>query len=160
MNLLEGGLDADGETLRLGRYRIPLPESTLKRRQGLRRFLNGDVVVGIRPEHLSYSPGRNGAGLEGSVTLVESLGSELVVHCQVDVARVQPEGLQDDELEGQPLPLQASADVVARLPPRTAVKPGQRLGLGIDVEELQFFDPVSGISQRWFKSGVSLGGIR
>ena len=54
-----------------------------------------DIVVGIRPEHLSVHDGADaaavptaGAALRGTVDLVENLGREQLVHCRIGDERV------------------------------------------------------------------------
>jgi TOBE domain len=57
-----------------------------------------DVVVGMRPEHLSAAPpDYTGPVLAGDVDPVELLGLELVVHFTIDANRVLAEGAVDHD---------------------------------------------------------------
>jgi multiple sugar transport system ATP-binding protein len=63
----------------------------------------GDAIVGIRPEHLSIDD--DGADLHATVVLVEALGHERLVICELGggqrvVARIHHDGVQEgDEVE-------------------------------------------------------------
>jgi multiple sugar transport system ATP-binding protein len=145
MNLFEAALTEDRTTLVLGGQRIPLPDEATLGHAGLAAFAGKPVVVGMRPEHLAPARADEATVIESTVDLVEALGSELLVHFRIDARRVRAEGVSDasaDELGESELA--AHGEGVARFDPREQVKPGERLHLGVDVERLHFFDPVSG----------------
>ena len=88
--------------------------------------------------------------LEATVELVESLGSDLLVHAAVDAPAV----LTEDQLEvarevgGDPAADLARARFTARLPPDVPVAAGDRLRLHVDIEHLHFFDPDTTLAMR------------
>jgi multiple sugar transport system ATP-binding protein len=151
MNFARARLErADGDLyLVLGSQRMRLsgavPSAALER---------GDapVVVGIRPEALSHAPpgSDDDEVLEATVELVESLGSDLLVHAAVDAPAV----LTDDQLEvarevgGDPAADLARARFTARLPPEVPVAAGDRLRLHVGTEHLHFFDPDTTLAVR------------
>jgi multiple sugar transport system ATP-binding protein len=150
MNFARGHLDHDdGLALVLGpqRVRLPtyLPDAVLARG-------GEEVVVGIRPEALSHVPPgiASDAVLEAPVVLVESLGSDLLVHCELDAPAV----LTEDQLEvarevgGQTAAQQVSARITARLAPDAGVVAGDRVRLGVDVGRMHFFDPETTLALR------------
>ena len=110
------------------------------------------VVVGIRPEALSHAPaGRDDDQvLEADVELVESLGSDLLVHAAVDAPAV----LTEDQLEvarevgGDPAADLARARFTARLAPDVPVAAGDRVRLHVNTEHLHFFDPDTTLAMR------------
>jgi multiple sugar transport system ATP-binding protein len=110
------------------------------------------VVVGIRPEALSHAPPDRDDDqvLEATVELVESLGSDLLVHTAVDAPAV----LTEDQLEvarevgGDPAADLARARFTARLPPDVPVTVGDRLRLHVGMEHLHFFDPDTTLALR------------
>ncbi|HKH87548.1 MAG TPA: ATP-binding cassette domain-containing protein [Acidimicrobiales bacterium] len=132
MNLYSGHLAADGRSVMLGSQQLSLGSDLLVARPGLERHRGRELVVGIRPEHLSEAGGRRpsadepapGAGpapggglppgvgarldgtdvLEGDVELVEALGSELLVHFRIDAPRVHSEVAEPSEVEEQERP--------------------------------------------------------
>ena len=76
--------------------------------------------------------------------LVEALGSELVVHFNIDAHRVMAEGAVDkDEAAAV-----TRGEGVARVAAKTPVKPGDKLTFAVDIEEMKFFDPQTGFSIR------------
>ena len=123
----------------------PVPDGVLAR---------GDapVVVGIRPETLSHAPpGRDDDQvLVTKVELVESLGSDLLVHTAVDAPAV----LTEDQLEvarevgGDPAADLARAHFTARLPTDVPVAVDDRLRLHVETEHLHFFDPDTTLALR------------
>jgi multiple sugar transport system ATP-binding protein len=75
------------------------------------------VTVGVRPEHFSIGDGA-GMHVEGAVTLVEYLGSEVFVHVRLT--------------SGRSLLVQAGG--------RSGIKVGDRLQVGFAPEEAHYFD--------------------
>jgi multiple sugar transport system ATP-binding protein len=129
----------DGLDLVIGRQRLPVdvPDAVRER--------EGEIVVGVRPEAIAYVP--NGVpephALEAPVLLVESLGSDLLVHTELDAPAV----LTRDQLEvarevgGDSEADLARARFTARLTPDVRVAPGDRIRLRVDVDRLHYFDP-------------------
>ncbi len=117
MNLIQLGVE-DGE-VRLGGQTIKLP-AELARAAGERSAK--EMVVGIRPEHVSVEDG-SGDGVPGEVVLVESLGADSYVHAS---------------LEG------SDSGFVARTEGYDARRPGSNVRLRIDPERMFGFDAESG----------------
>jgi multiple sugar transport system ATP-binding protein len=133
MNLFRA--QVDGGDLVVGRQRLALPADA--------PALDGEIVVGVRPEAVAYVP--DGVpephALEAQVVLVESLGSDLLVHTELDAPAV----LTQDQLE---VAREVGGDAVlerarftARLSPDVRVVPGDRVRLRVDVDRLHYFDP-------------------
>ena len=140
MNLYEAGLSADGDTLAIGSQTIRLPAEVLAAHPQLADHRNGQLVVGLRPEHLSAAGPEDAATIDGDVDLVEALGSELLVHFSIDARRVQPDQTLEEEEA-----LVASGEGVARVDPRSKVRMGTRQRFAVEVEALHFFDRESGV---------------
>jgi multiple sugar transport system ATP-binding protein len=156
MNLVRSRLEADdGHVLaRVGSQPVALPHSLLEERPGLRRSVGGDVVLGIRPE--AFEDARFSSSvpeehmIDVDVSLAESLGSEVIVHFELESTAVSPaevgaetngasNGLRVAELVADG----GRAAMTARVDPRTSAKTGGPLRLALDVERLHFFDPVT-----------------
>jgi multiple sugar transport system ATP-binding protein len=138
MNLYQTTLDITGDTaeLKLGSQRLTLPPAVVKQNAGLAAFSGRELIVGIRPESLADpatagSPLEPGASLSADVQLVEVLGSEQLVHFQLDADR-----------------LGAGPAGVARVDPRSRIQPHSRTDFAVDVERLHFFDPATGAAVR------------
>ena len=145
MNLVRARVEhgADGLELVVGSQRLALPFDVP---DALRERAGGDaIVVGVRPEAIHHVPAGvpERQALEAPVLLVESLGSDLLVHTELDAPAV----LTRDQLEvarevgGDPAADVARARFTARLTPDVRVAPGDRVRLRVDVDRLHYFDP-------------------
>ena len=161
MNLLEGtvAVSGDGATVSLGEQSLHVPASALAARPALRAFDGRQVVVGIRPEHLTDAAlagagaPTDGARLQGVVELREALGSELLVHVRTDCRPAVTDEVRSvagdlDEAAVDILERQAAGEgamVVARFDARSRARVTDAVEMDVDVERLQFFDPETGL---------------
>jgi multiple sugar transport system ATP-binding protein len=137
MNLVRGTLDDDA--VLLGGVRVPLDRA--------RRPSAGsrDVIVGIRPEAFEDAAFAEGGlpQVDVRVEVIEELGSDAYVFFDVDASAVAVEGVRTDAPE-EDMTLLADRDrdlLTARVDPRTAARPGERLRLAVDPARLYFFSP-------------------
>ncbi|RUX25862.1 ABC transporter ATP-binding protein [Mesorhizobium sp. M2A.F.Ca.ET.042.01.1.1] len=136
MNLFEGTLT--GDELTAGTFAIRLRDAAFVRRPGLRSFAGRKIVFGIRPEHLydsSLESGRKYQTIPAKVTSIEELGSEHIVHLNIDAVRVDsgdPDAVRDFGL---------ASNAVAKFEPESAVRSGSEIRLALDDTKLHFFDP-------------------
>jgi multiple sugar transport system ATP-binding protein len=157
MNFVEGELvrGADRPTVKLGDSQIDLDEPA-----GGVEAVNGHigrkVIVGVRPERLhEREPGATGGGrrVTGRVTIREALGSDLLVHFEVDgsrrlsgQARELAHDVEDpaelDELTRD----DQRATFVARFSSRSKVDVGDTVETDIGPGSIHLFDPESGAS--------------
>jgi multiple sugar transport system ATP-binding protein len=142
MSLLAGRLEADtGRTwVVLGNQRLPFPGSP----SGLLRSrVGGPVTVGIRPEHVTDADtaGDRLAVLFSTAERVENLGSHLLIGCPLDTAAitVADDGRAERQRTGR-------AVLIARFPRTSSVRPGDRVELAVDMAELSYFDPITGVA--------------
>ncbi len=140
MNLYECVVGEAARSLKIGSQTIELPDQVSVAHPGLAAYGGRTVVVGLRPEHLPAHDGAAGPILEGDVDLVEALGSELLVHFTLDAKRVMAEGAVEEE-EQQ---MMQHGEGVARVDPRSRMKPGERGRFSVDTDRMQFFDPHNG----------------
>lgn len=147
MNLYEATLEQGASAVRLGSQSVELTDQVRLARPALAGYGGRNLVVGIRPEHLPAADGAagraadpGGAELHGDVDLVEALGSELLVHFTIDAQRVLAEGAHEDDAEH----LLKSGEGVARVDPRSTMKPGETARFSVEVDRMQFFDASSG----------------
>ena len=117
MNTLRGTLQADGgPVLDLGDdQRVRLDGAQLPAGS-----IGQEVVIGIRPEHLSVAAD-GAAMLTPTVTSLEPVGNEVFVNLQL-----------------------GDTTLVARLPPENPPEAGRPVGMSLRGRELLFFDPQSG----------------
>ena len=144
-NLYNAVVGEGTRSVKLGSQSVMLPDAVAVQRPALRSYVGKDVVIGMRPEHLrAASPDITGPKLVGDVELIEALGSELVIHFTIDAHRVIAEGALDkDEAAAM-----QSGEGVARVEAKTPVKVGDKMTFSVDVEDMQFFDPKTGLAIR------------
>jgi multiple sugar transport system ATP-binding protein len=133
MNLARGHVDEDG--------RLHLGEHVLDAAAPAR----GDVIVGIRPEALDHTRHEEaGQTLELPVVLVEALGSDTLVHLELDAAGVVAPDVERElaaDGGGVAIAERAATLLTARLPPHTRAVPGRVLPVRVDTRALHYFDP-------------------
>jgi len=87
MNMIEATLERrnGGLAAKVGEQEIPITREEVAQRPGLARYVDRDVVLGVRPEDLedaALAP-ESRARLRGTTELTEALGSEIVVHFEI-----------------------------------------------------------------------------
>jgi multiple sugar transport system ATP-binding protein len=161
MNLATAKLvrDDGGPALTFAEYKIPIPQQVLAERPGLERYVDREVIVGIRPsdfEDAAFVQGDR-PRIKADVTVSEELGSEVnviftvhapAVHHEVMVAKFDKAA--KDEVEAEELVGAGESLWTARVNPKTQARPGRTIDLGVDTSSLHYFDPDSGqaIAQR------------
>ncbi len=151
MNVLEAELDAERVAIKIGEQMLPLPEQVVAGRPALEGHAGRQVVLGIRPEGLEDAALANGDGdgaltLQGEVTLVEALGSELMVHFTIaarpaltdEVRELAKEAGDDRMHEAEAPPEQAT--LVGRFDPRSKARVGDTVRVTVNPDSLHFFD--------------------
>jgi multiple sugar transport system ATP-binding protein len=148
MNLYEGTLrvrdDGQGATVMLGRHAVGVGAQSLAARPALRGYDGKSVTVGIRPEDFEDATLAPDAPadrrIRATVTLVEALGSEIMVHFGLD-ARTVDAGDPDapEEAVGE-----VQSNAVGRFSPRSRIRMGDDIEIAVSTENLHFFDTTTG----------------
>ena len=155
MNMIEATLSReDGRySARAGSQTIVLGNETLAAHPALKDYVDRPVVLGLRPEDLEDAalvsdtpPDRR---LHGKVTLTEALGSEIMVHFDIDAQPALTEDVRElaqdmDAVAVQGLEDGAHATMVGRFGARSRVREGQDAEVAVDTRSLHFFDPETG----------------
>ena len=136
MNLYEGVLNK--RTLTLGSNSFEIPQQVFESRPSLNGSSDRKLIVGIRPEHMNDAAVRpSSAEISAPVTLVEALGSESMVHLNIDAPWVDagdPDAIADIGVEKA---------AVARFSPKSTVRSGDIARIAVDAEGLHFFEPAT-----------------
>jgi len=142
MNLLRGQYQANGVggTIRLGSATVKLDSAP----SGLAAYSGRDIAVGLRPEHLTEAPSGDAVNtICGKVAVREGLGSEVILHLDVDCHGVDTEAVRD-AMEGET----TGQSMTARLPPHTRLRIDDTAYMLIDPSQLHLFDLETGLAIR------------
>ena len=128
-----------GQTIPLSKNRVPSGD------------INGPVMMGIRPEAFSYRQDpEHDVSMTVTQDLVESLGSELLVHFTVQAAPVPQEltssvksGPDEDERNGGAAGAQ-SVRFIAKLEARSAYQVGVPATIWFSTDHMMLFEPAAG----------------
>lgn len=141
MNLYEATIDMadDGSAVvRLGSQSLTIGDEVFAARPALKNHL-GNVIVGIRPEDFEdasmVSHDVTGRTLQSTVTLTEALGSEIMVHFDVDARTVDsgdPDAVEESD---------SSTNAVGRFNPRSRVRMRDAVTIAVSTENMHFFNP-------------------
>ncbi len=145
MNLYAAAASPDLTSLKLGSQTLALPADIATQRPALRGYADKKVVVGIRPEHLALANGAAaGQTLSVDTALVEALGSEQLLHFNIDAQRLHAPGIDEEAELGE-----AVAGIgVARIAPEGKISAGERVQLAVRTDLLHLFDPATGLAVR------------
>jgi multiple sugar transport system ATP-binding protein len=151
MNLMNATVEGTSEEpkVKIGSQTLTVAPELLAAKPAIGGYVGNDIVVGIRPEDIEDASLLDSAPedrlLVTETSLVESLGSEIILHFPLDV---EPYTIMDAEFEGEDA-LAATADLsgrytyVARVSPRSRAKIGEALNLSVDTSRFHFFDPAT-----------------
>jgi len=136
------GLQVAGEVL-------SLPDAVVAERPSLRTFVDRDVALGVRSEDMedgSLSSAPSDRRIKGQVALTEALGSQVVVHFTFPGRPVVTEDTKLVAKEtgaAEQISLRPDRGVkwVASFAPRSKVKMGDEIEIGVDLERAHLFDP-------------------
>jgi len=124
MNFVRARLEGSNGTLvaSFGSTKLELPTRLLP--AAVAQRTGGDVIVGLRPEHLEIASGSDGRPvLRAPVALSEPVGSQVIVHLDLDCASI------------------GDSDFCACLDSRSVCDRGELVTLAVDPATLHFFDP-------------------
>ena len=145
MNLIDARLErgpdgAVGPQVVFGPHRLVIPAQVMADRPALEQYLGQDVVLGVRPEHLSDAALMRDADsasvIELPVRLREELGSDVQIHCGIGAVAHHADGAAQD--------VTSLATLVARMDPQTTLAEGQDARVYVETTKLHFFDPATG----------------
>jgi multiple sugar transport system ATP-binding protein len=138
MNLYEAQLE--GRTLRLGSQTLALEPLLFDYYPTLTSYDGRNLIVGIRPEDFEDAALAEASGadrrLTAPVSLLEALGSEIVVHFSIDAKTVDA----GDPDAAEVAPRDGQANSVGRFNPRSRVRSGEVAEIAVTIENLHFFD--------------------
>ena len=159
MNLLESTLvRADGGyAVRIGSRAVRLDKAEVAAVHGIEQRVDRPVVAGIRPERLEDAAVAADTPadrrLTGHATLRETLGSDVLVHFDVDGAFALSSEVRriaqdvEDPVELKPVDRQPQS-LIGRFSPRSRIRNGDRVEVALHPGTVHLFDPETGRSWR------------
>jgi multiple sugar transport system ATP-binding protein len=153
MNIFEAVVrQQDGRLLcKVGDSEFELPGDLAAKRPALGDYAGRRLAVGIRPEDVREASGWDGARLRGRILLVESLGSEQLVHIEIAAAPLERPDLVDTAAQ-TPGPaigvgdLEHAVTLLGRFDRHLLLTPGEAVEVAVDPHLLHFFDLETGVA--------------
>lgn len=146
MNFLPGRLTQNGIETALGVVTPAEMGRVIDNAKNVRS--NGEVLIGIRPEHFEDArlvdtlAKSRGATFTAKVSVLESMGSDNYAYFSVEGGQASAEALAEIAADaGQPI---GSGQLIARLSPESDVSKGQNAELFYDTSKVSVFDQHSG----------------
>ena len=158
MNFASSRLEKTGGGFRIDVAGNPVdvPRSILEHRPALEAYAGKDVIVGIRPqdfEEASFAgASANTSKLRVRVDLVEALGTQTLLHFELDTPVVLTEDMKElaadagQEVENlEQRARSGKSHFVAEVDPKSSARAGEMADLVIDATQLHFFDLETGL---------------
>ena len=122
--------------VQIGENRLELPQNMIERITHIDEYVNTGkkVIFGIRPEDLALSEGAEFTQLTAKVEAVETLGSELILTCELDGK------------EPKKSVVGSSSQLIARANSRANVSAGETVKLTVDRNRIHLLDGYTGLS--------------
>jgi multiple sugar transport system ATP-binding protein len=153
MNFVDARLVRDGgAAVTFAGHKLTMSDQVLAARPGLDAYVGKDVILGVRPSDFEDAALAEATWPRMSVqtSVTEELGSEIHVIFTIDAAPVQHASITQaraDDGDDEAIPLTDNKTLwTARVAARSGIKSGSVANLAVDTSNLQFFDPVSGLS--------------
>ena len=140
MNLYEATvqLGESGGTVQLGSQTLSIGPEALAARPALSGYDGRAVILGIRPEDFEDAAmveyDTSGKQFTSNVNLIEALGSEIMVHFDIDARRIDsgdPDAVEDAD---------PSSNAVGRFHPRSQARMREPITVAVTTQNMHFFD--------------------
>jgi multiple sugar transport system ATP-binding protein len=147
MNMYWATLEGEGGELgvRLGSQFLKIPADSHELHAGLDRYAGKRIIVGIRPEDIADAASVQQVDpadcITAQVTLVEALGSDVIVHLGIEAQAAEVRSSDSlDEIKVAA----GKSRCVARFTAKSAVQLGQTVTVCLDTTRMHFFDGDTG----------------
>ena len=141
----------DGVTIDLGGQVLEVPRQALQRRSAIAGYVDREVIVGLRPQDFQDASlgGPQGARIKTTIDLVESLGTQTLLHFKLDAPVVMTDDMKElaEDVGAEQLAKleegakAGRAEFVAEVDPKSDAAAGDEVELTVDTTQLHFFDP-------------------
>jgi multiple sugar transport system ATP-binding protein len=148
MNFIQAHLEKEngGVVAAFGQTRLPIPRELQERAENLERYVDEEVALGIRPEHLEDAElaetTDEATSIDVEPQVIESMGNEKYVYFELPQggATARTQSMEEIESEIGTGGDEAGELLVARLAPETETQEGKQARLLIDATKVHLFD--------------------
>lgn len=150
MNFVPGRLAGDTIETAVGSITLPDHQQLVANAQRVQS--DGEVLVGVRPEHLEdpalldASTRAAGSTFSANVDVIESMGSDIYAYFSIDAPAASSDALA--ELAADSGSEVAGGQMIARLSPESKITRGSNVELIFDPAKAAVFDQASGANLR------------
>ena len=140
-------------TVSLDGQELEVPDGALERYRALASYNGRSVAMGIRSEDLHPADLRPELPrLTARLELIEALGSETMAFFRIDARTIRSvataTGDAVEEVVGEEGIAATRPNLVAAFPPRVALRIGDDVAIGVDLQHAHFFDEETGAALR------------
>ncbi len=151
MNFIRAHLEKEngGYVVAFGSTRIKLTREAIGEHPDVGEYVNKEVIVGIRPEHIEDASlvdiTADSDCVQVTPQVIESMGSEKYVYFAVDrelTARTQSmEDMTNEGATGGGSTDDFGDLMVARISPESTVREGEQVKMAVEASKIHLFDP-------------------
>ncbi|MFN2388784.1 MAG: ABC transporter ATP-binding protein [Actinomycetota bacterium] len=154
MNFVTSKLEGEGDDLRIsiGGQSLKLDRQVLASRSKLKQYAGREVIVGLRPqdfEDAALAGSAPGDRLKARIDLVEALGTQTLLHFEVDAPVVMTQEMKElaadvgaeQVAQLEQMAQTGRAEFVAEVGPKSTAAANEQIELVVDTSQLHFFDP-------------------
>ncbi len=151
MNFLPGRLGSDGIETPIGKVSVPDHQQIVSNAQ--RAQSSGDLLIGIRPEHLEdaalvdAAARDHGATFSATVDVIESMGSDNYVYFTIDTPHATSDALAELSADAGGVDI-GGGQMIARVSPESQISRGGNAEFFYDPAKVAVFDQSSGANLR------------
>ncbi len=153
MNLFRARLTSEGDHMRvqLGDQNLAITTLTHQRYPRIDQHVNGEVIVGIRPEDLEDAAllpeHPDEQCLTAPISLLESLGSDQMAHVKLQAENIRDIDEEDEELMATD-DSDGSGICICRFAAQSDARVGDTVKIAVACDRLHFFDSSTGLALR------------
>ncbi|MCO5799716.1 MAG: ABC transporter ATP-binding protein [Dolichospermum sp. OL03] len=148
MNIFKSKLTKNGRgdlIIDFGNQPLTVDHEIINRYQQLEKYLNQEILVGLRPEAFFYGENTipQGHNIDVDIDTVESLGHEMIVYFHANIEKIEVEENRDGAAPreaNQETSRENSSVLIARVATSPEILGKSRITLAVDTKKFYFFD--------------------
>jgi multiple sugar transport system ATP-binding protein len=117
---------------------LAIPDSVVQQHPYLDRYLDRQILVGIRPEDFAVAPADAANSIAVEVISVEALGHEMIIYAHAPIDKIDTDDIANGS-GGKTQPDLTKSMLTARVAPSRSIQAGHQLVLSVDTSKLYLF---------------------